>query len=134
MHESGEVNVGQLVQERYGRETVLIGFTTHSGTVAAASHWDGPMERKVVRPALTESYEALFHQLGVSQFILTWEKSARRPGPFKSGRLERAIGVIYLPQTERTSHYFYVLAGAIRCGPSHRPHHRCRTIGYFQRL
>ena len=64
--ERGELNVGQLVRERYGRDAVLVGFTTHHGTVTAASDWDGPAERKRVRPALPGSYEALFHDVGLA--------------------------------------------------------------------
>jgi erythromycin esterase-like protein len=106
MGESGELNVGQLVRERYGREAVLIGFSTYRGTVTAASDWDGPIERKVVQPALADSYEALFHQVGISRFLLTW-KDKRVVDELHDRRLERAIGVIYLPKTERVSHYFY---------------------------
>ena len=106
MGESGELNVGQLVRERYGREAVLIGFSTYCGTVTAASDWDGPIERKVVQPALADSYEALFHQVGIPRFLLTW-KEARVVEVLRDRRLERAIGVIYLPKTERISHYFY---------------------------
>jgi erythromycin esterase-like protein len=105
MGHGGELNVGQLVRECYGREAVLIGFTTYRGTVTAASEWDGPTERKVVRPALAESYEALFHQVGLPRFLLTWDD----PGvveELRNRRLERAIGVIYRPETERLSHYF----------------------------
>ena len=106
MGESGELNVGQLVRERYGREAVLIGFSTYRGTVTAASDWDGPIERKVVQPALADSYEALFHQVGIPRFLLTW-KDSRVVDELRDRRLERAIGVIYLPRTERVSHYFY---------------------------
>jgi erythromycin esterase-like protein len=103
--EAGEINVGQLVRERYGGEAVLIGFTTYCGTVTAASHWDGATEQKVVRNALPDSYEALFHQVGIPYFLQTWE-DARVRDLLAQRRLERAIGVIYLPQTERLSHYF----------------------------
>jgi erythromycin esterase-like protein len=101
----GEWNLGQLVRERYSREAVLVGFTTYQGTVTAASNWDAPAELKRVVPALPESYEAIFHQLGVERFMLTF------PGHPMAGlgepQLERAIGVIYRPETERASHYFY---------------------------
>jgi erythromycin esterase-like protein len=106
MGQRDELNVGQLVRERYGREAVLIGFTTHHGTVTAASDWDGPAERKNVRPALAGSYEALFHDALPDRFLLP----LRADDPAKQGlsnpRLERAIGVIYRPETERMSHYF----------------------------
>ena len=105
MADYGELNVGQLVRERYGREAVLVGFTTYQGTVTAASDWDGPAERKRVRPALENSYEHLFHEQEMRNFLIDL-----KPGPaavvLRQPRLERAIGVIYLPQTERQSHYF----------------------------
>src|SRR5437762_9198837 len=104
MADYGELNVGQLVRERYGSEAVLVGFTTYKGTVTAASDWDGPAERKRVRPALEDSYEASFHDADIPNFLLP----LRIPNPqaFRDSRLERAIGVIYLPRTERQSHYF----------------------------
>lgn len=106
MSEAGEINVGQLVRERYGPETRLVGLTTYEGTVTAASEWDGPTERKMIRPALPESYEALLHEVGSPRFLLTWENPRIR-GLLSQRRLERAIGVIYRPETERLSHYFY---------------------------
>src|SRR5207237_2837309 len=71
MGKQGELNVGQLVRERYGDDARLIGFTTHTGTVTAASEWDGPAERKQVRPAMKESYELLFHEWQRGDFHLT---------------------------------------------------------------
>jgi len=106
MAEYGELNVGQLVRERYGSEAFLIGFTTYKGTVTAASDWDGPAERKRVRPALEESYEAAFHGADLPRFLLTLTDSEAKVHAFRERRLERAIGVIYLPRTERQSHYF----------------------------
>src|SRR5213596_3864440 len=70
MADYGELNVGQLVRERYGRDAVLVGFTTYKGTVTAASDWDGPAERKCVRPALANSYEASFHEIDTANFVL----------------------------------------------------------------
>src|SRR5438309_2893788 len=104
MADYGELNVGQLVRQRYGREAVLVGFTTYTGTVTAASDWDEPSERKRVRPALAGSYEALFHEVGVPKFLLALRESERVASALRGPRLERAIGVIYLPQTERQSH------------------------------
>jgi erythromycin esterase-like protein len=105
--QDGEWNVGQLTRELYGDETVLIGFTTYSGTVTAASEWGGPAEKKRVRPGLEGSYEEALHRTGMSRFMLPLrgqteavKKLASRP------LLERAIGVIYQPRTERQSHYF----------------------------
>ncbi len=103
----GELNVGQLVRERYGGRAVLVGFTTHSGTVTAASEWDAQAERKRVRPALSGSYEALFHDVGIPRFMLALRDGGRGAEGLREPRLERAIGVIYLPRTERVSHYFY---------------------------
>jgi erythromycin esterase-like protein len=101
MGRGGEVNVGQLMRERHPGDVRLIGFTTYTGTVTAASDWDGPAERKTVRPAMRGSYELLFHELGVPNFWLV-------PTPeLGDALLERAIGVIYMPQTERQSHYFH---------------------------
>src|SRR6058998_1211039 len=106
MADYGELNVGQLVREHYGPEAVLIGFTTYTGTVTAASDWDGPAERKRVRPALANSYEASFHYVDAPNFLLPLRDSGSASIAVRDPRLERAIGVIYLPQTERQSHYF----------------------------
>src|SRR5438876_8834514 len=103
MGEGGELNVGQLVRQRYGAAAVLVGFTTYTGTVTAASEWDGPAERKGVRPALPGSWEAVFHAAGLPRFLLPLRGSREWDG----ARLERAIGVIYRPETERASHYFH---------------------------
>jgi erythromycin esterase-like protein len=107
MGQSGELNVGQLVREKYGREAVLIGFTTYSGTVTAASDWGAPAERKRVRPALAGSYEELFHRVGVLRFLLPLRNGREILAGLREPRLERAIGVIYRPETERLSHYFH---------------------------
>lgn len=107
MGSAGEFNVGQLVRQRYGDAALLVGFSTYSGTVTAASSWGGPAERKVVRPALTESYESLLHDAGAPRLMLNLkERSAAKTG-LRQPKLERAIGVIYLPETERVSHYFH---------------------------
>jgi erythromycin esterase-like protein len=107
MGRRGELNIGQLVRERYGRDGVLIGFTTHHGTVTAASEWDAPAERKYVRPALAGSHELAFHDTGISRFLMTLREHDKVPNVLRESRLERAIGVIYRPDTERASHYFY---------------------------
>lgn len=104
--EQGELNIGQLARERYGRDAVLVGFSTYSGTVTAAADWDGPAERKRVRPALPGSYEALFHHTALPVFLLPLRGDGRAVAGLRAPRLERAIGVIYRPQTERVSHYF----------------------------
>src|SRR6266508_3994276 len=102
----GEVNVGQLVRERFAGDAVLIGFSTHHGTVTAASDWGAPAERKNVRPALRGSYEDLFHQTGLPRFWIDL-RGAGQIGVLQRRRIERAIGVIYRPDTERLSHYFH---------------------------
>ena len=106
MGRRGELNVGQLTREKYGHEAVLVGFTTHHGTVTAASDWGAPAERKRVRPALPGSYEALFHAAQPGRFLLTWREGDNVMSGLRGPRLERAIGVIYRPDTERQSHYF----------------------------
>ncbi len=102
----GELNVGQLIRERYGRAAILVGFTTYTGTVTAASDWNADAERKMVRPALPESYEALFHECGLGNFFLDLRSPGDAIAALEQPRLERAIGVIYRPETERPSHYF----------------------------
>jgi putative phosphoribosyl transferase len=104
--ERGEVNIGQLCRERYGREVALIGFGTHSGTVAAAAEWDAPMEIKAVRPSRPESYEALCHHIGRERFLLDMRRlDGSLRAALSQPRLERYIGVIFRPETERWSHY-----------------------------
>lgn len=107
MGEAGELNVGQLVRERHGREAFLVGFSTYTGTVTAASEWGGPAERKRVRPAFPESYEAMLHDAGLPEFLLTLRGHNETSEELRQPRLERAIGVIYRPDTERRSHYFH---------------------------
>jgi erythromycin esterase-like protein len=107
MGERGELNLGQLVREHFGKEAVSIGFTTYDGTVTAASDWDGPAERKNVRPGHPESYEALFHEADVPNFFLDLGADADLAAQLRKERLERAIGVIYRPDTELISHYFH---------------------------
>jgi erythromycin esterase-like protein len=106
MGEGGELNVGQLVRERYGADSVLVGFTTYAGTVTAAHDWDQPAQRMRVRPALEGSYEKLFHETGLGRFYLDLGAAGRASDLLRRPRLERAIGVIYRPETERWSHYF----------------------------
>lgn len=103
----GEFNIGQLVKEHYGEEALSVGFTTHHGTVTASSDWDGPAERKRVRPSLPGSYENLFHETGLGSFWLDCRADAEVSALLRQPRLERAIGVVYRPDTERQSHYFH---------------------------
>ena len=105
MARRGELNVGQLVRQTYNKEAFLIGFTTHTGTVTAASNWDEPAQRRRVRPSLEGSYERLFHDTDLQRFVLLLREQAVRIA-LQEPRLERAIGVIYRPDSERISHYF----------------------------
>jgi erythromycin esterase-like protein/predicted phosphoribosyltransferase len=107
MSEIGELNVGQLVREEYGNDAALVGFTTNTGTVTAASDWAGVAHRKQVRPALPGSYERLFHEAGIGRFVLRLRGDSEVEAALAAPLLERAIGVIYAPETERRSHYFY---------------------------
>jgi erythromycin esterase-like protein len=106
MGEMGELNLGQLVREAHPGDARLVGLTTHTGTVTAASNWDEPVERKRVRPSMPGSYERLFHETGVPRFQLLLQDRDIREA-LQAPRLERAIGVIYRPDTERLSHYFH---------------------------
>ena len=101
----GEHNLGQLVRERFADDAFLLGFTTYSGTVTAASDWDGVAERMTVRPGLPNSYESLFHETRLARFLLDPRDPSAR-SVVSARRLQRAIGVIYRPETERRSHYF----------------------------
>ena len=107
MSQHGEHNVGQLVRERFGKEAVLIGFSTYHGSVTAASDWGADAERKNVRPALRGSYEELFHETGLDRFWIDLRDGSGIPDALCGPRLERAIGVIYRPESERLSHYFH---------------------------
>jgi erythromycin esterase-like protein len=109
MGRSGELNLGQLVRQRYGRQAALIGFTTYDGTVTAASNWDEPAERKTVRRALPGSYEALLHETGIGNVLIDLAAPGDVTAALAEPRLERAIGVIYRPETERQSHYFHAV-------------------------
>jgi erythromycin esterase-like protein len=105
MGEIGELNLGQLVRQTHGAQAFLVGFTTHTGTVTAASNWDDPAQRKRVRPSMPGSYERLFHEAGVERLLLLLREGSIRDA-LREDRLERAIGVIYRPESERLSHYF----------------------------
>ena len=105
MGAEGELNLGQLVRERYGEDACLVGFSTYTGSVTAASDWDEPAERKRVRPGLPGSYEALFHEVELPRFLLKLREGGPVSECLREPRLQRAIGVIYRPETERVSHY-----------------------------
>ena len=112
MGDMGEWNVGQLVRDRWGDDAMLEGFSTYEGTVTAASEWDGVAERKRVRPGLPGSYEELFHETGEPRLWLPLRGNPALADVLREKRLQRAIGVIYLPQSERTSHYFHTRLAA----------------------
>ena len=107
MGKRGEWNVGQLARHRYGKDVVLIGFTTDHGTVTASTDWAGAAERKRVRPALERSVENIFHETGLPRLLLLFSEDSKAKKVFRTPLLERAIGVIYRPETERQSHYFH---------------------------
>jgi len=104
--ELGEWNVGELARKAYDGDTRLIGFSTYEGFVTAASEWDAPAEHKRVRPGMPGSYEELLHDTGYDRFLLPLREEGAARDAMMGRRLERAIGVIYLPRTERHSHYF----------------------------
>ena len=108
MSARGETNIGQLCREEFGDSVYSIGFGTDSGTVAAASDWDWPMEIKEVQPSQRGSYERLFHDVGLPGLLLGLRRisSSSLRDALSKPRLERAIGVIYRPETELASHYF----------------------------
>ncbi len=107
MGRQGELNLGQLVRQRYGELSFSIGFTTSAGTVTAADDWDEPPRRMTVRPALDGSFEHLFHGVGIPRFWLDLRSGGAAAEGLRRERLERAIGVVYRPRTERASHYFH---------------------------
>ncbi len=107
MGQVGELNVGQLSRSRFGADALLVGFTTYTGTVTAATAWDGPACRRHLRPGRPGSYEHLFHEVGVPRFVLPLRTDLDLASVLSVPRLERAVGVIYAPETERRSHYFH---------------------------
>jgi protein-L-isoaspartate(D-aspartate) O-methyltransferase len=110
----GEHNVGHLCRRRFGKATYLVGFGTDRGTVAAAHAWDGPVEVMDVVPAHAESYERICHETGMRDFLLALRHPRRRAlvDELEDPRLERAIGVVYRPDSELASHYFQAVLPA----------------------
>ncbi|MDB6037667.1 MAG: erythromycin esterase-like enzyme [Verrucomicrobiales bacterium] len=106
MGERGELNLGQLVRQQHPDESFLLGFTTYTGTVTAASEWGLPAQQKRVRTGMKGSFEHLFHEVGKESFFLDFHRDDNVASALRDARLERAIGVIYLPETEFYSHYF----------------------------
>jgi erythromycin esterase-like protein len=107
MGQIGELNVGQLARSRFGADAMLVGFTSFTGTVTAAAAWDGPALRRHLRPGRAGSYERLFHEVGVPRVILPLRTDLDLASVLATPRLERAVGVVYVPETERRSHYFH---------------------------
>jgi protein-L-isoaspartate(D-aspartate) O-methyltransferase len=101
----GEINIGQLCRQRFGDDAALVGFGTHEGEVAAATDWDADMEIKRIRPSLHDSYESLMHEAGIERFLLDLSRHPVLREELRTPRLERFIGVIYRPESERFSHY-----------------------------
>jgi erythromycin esterase-like protein len=115
MGERGEWNVGQLLREHAGKdEALLVGFTTYTGHVTAARDWDGAAERRWVRPARKDSYEHLFYTSHRDRFFLALNDGADNAvaQALTDPLLERAIGVLYRPETEYASHYFRARIGS----------------------
>lgn len=103
----GQLNIGQLAKQRFGNAACLVGFTTYGGEVMAAPEWGLPGEVEVVQDALQGSFEDLFHRVDAEQFVLLLRGNALVSELFRKPRLERSIGVVYHPHTERQSHYFH---------------------------
>jgi erythromycin esterase-like protein len=105
---NGEFNIGQLCRVAYGDDAVLIGFGTDTGTVAAASDWGADMRIKTVQPARAEAYEHAFRSTGLSRTLTDWRGRKRQELAhiLREPLLERAIGVVYRPESELSSHYF----------------------------
>ena len=110
---SRELNIGQLIKENFGDDCMLIGQLTYDGAVTCANDWDGPRQIKTVRPGLAGSWEEMFKivstKIGKLGFGLNLhdEETRRVVAQADRFRLNRCIGVIYRPETERLSHYFF---------------------------
>jgi protein-L-isoaspartate(D-aspartate) O-methyltransferase len=104
----GEHNIGQLCRQQFGRQSYHIGFGTNDGTVAAAAAWGSPMQIMAVRPAHPQSYERMFHLTNAYGFILPLQQKTHENvrERLSKTRLQRAIGVVYRPESELASHYF----------------------------
>jgi erythromycin esterase-like protein len=107
MSNRGEINIGQLTAEKYEKESLRIGFSSSRGTVTAASDWDGLAETKVINEPMSGSYEQLFSRLKERHFFIDLREKNEATRHLEHERLQRAIGVVYRPDTERLSHYFY---------------------------
>jgi erythromycin esterase-like protein len=103
----GEVSLGQLLRERHGGRAILVGCTTHAGTVTAASDWEAPAERKRLRPSMSGSYERIFHETGLARFSLVLRDGGECAEALAEPRGERCVGAVYRPESEATSHCFH---------------------------
>ena len=106
MGRTGEITLGQLARQRHGAAALLVGQLTHGGQVMAADDWDRPGRVVTVRPALAGSHADILHATGIPSFLLVLRGDPTVATPLDAPRLHRAIGVVYLPNTERQSHYF----------------------------
>jgi erythromycin esterase-like protein len=106
MGKAGQWNVGDLMRRRHGGDALLIGFTTHTGTVFASRQWGEDGWVRDVRPSIGGSIERLFHDVGLPAFVILFRDEPRPAALLEDERWQRAIGVQYLPDTERVSHYF----------------------------
>jgi erythromycin esterase-like protein len=106
MRDRGEFNIGQLIKEYYWERSLLIGFSTCRGTVTAASDWDSPEEYKKINEPWPDSYEEVFHHVSHKKFMIDLREKNEATDLLREPRLQRAIGVVYRPESERQSHYF----------------------------
>src|SRR5690606_33351409 len=107
MGRRGEHNVGQLARQRYANDCVLVGLTTYRGTVSASSDWDGLLERDRVRLLVHCCIVDSLYRTRLERFFLPLQGALAER--LRESRLQRAIGVLYLPESERASHYFRCL-------------------------
>ncbi|MEZ5758360.1 MAG: erythromycin esterase family protein [Emcibacteraceae bacterium] len=112
MSHRGEYNIGQMVRQTYQDQALLVGFSTARGTVTAASNWSMPAECKKIRLPIPGSYEDIFHKVNKKNFLLDLRENNNATDKLYLPRLQRAIGVIYRPETERQSHYFHAVLPA----------------------
>ena len=105
--EQGEINIGQLAKQHYNHKCLLIGFSTCRGEVSCADHWGDPVTTKIIQEPFSDSYEEIFHHVNYKQFLLDLRENNSATDLLLEPKLQRAIGIIYRPETERMSHYFY---------------------------
>ncbi|MCC2644721.1 MAG: erythromycin esterase [Burkholderiales bacterium] len=106
MSHRGELNLGQLIKETYPNDSFSLGFSTYAGTVTTADNWNERPKFKTINPGLPDSYEYLFHSQAIKNFLIYFNMHSEIHKLFSIPKLQRAIGVIYRPETERVSHYY----------------------------